>query len=67
MPNVKNLRTVRQLAAESQGSFTEPALRWLIFKASENGLDRAIVRIGKRVRVDVEAFNKWLGRQGEHA
>lgn len=63
MPEVRNLRTVKQLAAESAGSFTEPALRWLIFKANENGLEPALVRIGRRVRIDLERFNHWLGQQ----
>jgi hypothetical protein len=38
--------------------------RWLIFNAEENGLERAIVRVGRRVLIDVDAFNEWLaGRQ----
>ena len=38
---VENLRTVRQMA-ESTPIFTEAYLRWLIFNASQNGLDRAL-------------------------
>lgn len=67
MPDLKNLRTVKGLAAESRGTFTEPALRWLIFKANENGLDAALVRVGRKVLIDVEGFNKWLAGQQKAA
>jgi hypothetical protein len=43
---LERLRTVRQLA-ERYPAFTEPSIRWLIFNAHHNGLDRAIVRVGK--------------------
>jgi hypothetical protein len=45
--------------------WTEPALRWIIFKAHENGLDDAgaILRVGKRVFVDEARFFGWLRAQ----
>lgn len=62
-----NLKTVRQLVEESRKiagghvpAFTEGSLRWLIFNAAENGLEVAIVRVGRRVLIDVDAFNAWL-------
>jgi hypothetical protein len=33
---------------------------WLIFNAEEIGLSPAIVRVGRRVYIDVDAFNVWL-------
>jgi hypothetical protein len=63
MPELRNLRTVKALAAECPGAFTEPALRWLIFKSAENGLNSALVRVGRKVLIDVEGFNAWLERQ----
>ena len=69
MVRFDNLRTVRQIVEASreasggqQPAITEGGLRWLIFRADQNGLDEAIVRVGRRVLIDVEAFNRWLER-----
>ncbi len=61
----KNLRTIRQLAAEAQaqdgGSFlTEAKLRWWVHNADKNGLKVAMIRVGGRIFFDREAFNGWL-------
>lgn len=57
------LMTVRQLA-EAQPAFSESSLRWLLFNAHTNGLDDsgAIVRIGRRVLIDVDKFGVWIER-----
>ncbi len=55
----EHLRTVTQLAEELP-AFDEPAIRRLIFLAEENGLARAIVRIGRRVYIDIRGFNQWI-------
>lgn len=67
MVRFDNLRTVRQIVEASRQAsggqhpaITEGGLRWLIFRADQNGLDQAIVRVGRRVLIDVEAFNSWL-------
>jgi hypothetical protein len=61
---VRRLRTVRQFAEEHDG-FREPSLRWLIFKAKENGLERAgaIVRVGRKVLIDEDRFFAWIDAQ----
>jgi hypothetical protein len=61
--NAESLRTVSQLATELP-AFDERALRRLIFNAGELGLSPAIVRIGRRVFIDKEAFDAWLERCG---
>jgi hypothetical protein len=38
-----------------------------LFKASENGLEAAIVRVGRKVLIDVEQFNVWLAKQKKAA
>lgn len=60
----QDLRTVQQLS-ERNPAFTQPSLRWLIFNAKTNGLDKAIVRVGTRVLIDEPRFNRWLERQRE--
>lgn len=59
---MKDLHTVKQLA-EIRPSFSESALRGLIFRAEENGLDRVIVRVGRRVLLDLTRFDAWLEKQ----
>ena len=58
---VRRLRTVAQFHRE-HNEFSEPALRWLIFKAKENGLLEAgaIVRIRRRVYIEPGNFFHWI-------
>ena len=56
---LENLRTVRQIA-ESSPVFSEASLRWLIFNAKQNGLEPALIRVNRRVLIDLECFNEWL-------
>lgn len=68
--------TIRQLS-ERYPAFSEPALRNLVFCSKDrlsskghisgNGLDRAIIRIGRKVLIDAEQFQLWLKeKQGSH-
>ena len=56
---IENLVTVKQLS-EVCPAFTEASLRWLIFNAKANGLDRALVKVGRRILVDEIEFGRWL-------
>ena len=70
--------TIRQLS-ERYPAFSEPALRNLVFCAKPrlstkgpipgNGLDRAIIRVGRKVLIDAEQFQSWLREKqgGGHA
>jgi hypothetical protein len=60
----RQLRTVAQFAHEYD-AFREPSLRWLIFSARQNGLEKAgaIVRIGRRVYIDPARFFTWVDAQ----
>lgn len=61
--------TIRQLS-ERFPAFSEPALRNLVFCSKTrqstkgpipgNGLNLAIIRIGRKVLIDVEQFEAWL-------
>ncbi len=57
--NFDNLKTVKQLA-DANPAFTEASLRWLIYRAEDNGLDEVIVRVGRRVLFDMDKFEEWL-------
>jgi hypothetical protein len=67
--NARPLYSVKQFS-EKHPAFTQSSLRALIDKARErhssrgvvpgNGLASAIVRIGRKVLIDEEAFFSWI-------
>jgi hypothetical protein len=62
--------TIRAFLDRHRGEgWTEPSLRWILFKSSENGLAEsgAIVRQGRRIRIDEAAFFCWLRSQSRAA
>ena len=63
----RNLKTVPNFAAD--GPFTEGQIRWFIFNAQSNGLAAAaaVVRVGRRVYLDVDKFETWIDRQNPPA
>ena len=63
----RNLKTVAQFADGT--AFTEGQLRWWIFNADSNGMDAesVVVRIGRRVYLDVDGFERWIAAQNQRA
>jgi hypothetical protein len=63
----RNLQTVVSFANSSP--FTVAQVRWLIFNAGSNGLSDAdaIVRVGRRVYIDIDRFDDWLTAQNKPA
>jgi hypothetical protein len=59
----RNLRTIADVAAA--GPFTANQLRWYVFNAPENGLAPAVVRVGRRVYLDVDELDAWIERQNQ--
>jgi len=59
------LYTIRQFA-QAQPAMSEASIRWQIFKAEENGLQKsgAIRRVGRRVYIVGERYIAWLDSQG---
>ena len=59
--------------SQYEGTFSKSAIRHLIFNAKDrvvsdgtiipgNGLAPAILRVGRRVLIDIPAFEAWLNR-----
>jgi hypothetical protein len=48
------------LFASRHPAFTESSLRWLLFNAHENGMEAAVIRVGRRVLIHEERFLEWL-------
>ena len=44
---------------------TDGGLRHLIFHAEQNGFNRVIKRVGRRVLIDEKAFFEWVDQQNE--
>ena len=72
--STRTLLTVRQFS-EAHPAFPEGSLRNLIFLAKTrkttqgtiagNGLDVALVRIGRKVLIDESKFFRWIDEQQE--
>ncbi len=58
--------TVEQFA-QKYPAFTPSSLRWLLFNRATNGLDAAVVQLGRRVLIDEAAFVAWLREHREAA
>lgn len=63
MANLTKYKTIKQLV-ESGAPFSEAGLRWQVFHAQENGLSPALLRVGKKLLIDEEAFEQWLKSKG---
>ena len=61
-PRLTRLRTVRQMDEEPSIPFGESSLRWLIFNSEMNGFEQCIVRLGRRLFIDLDAFEDYLGQ-----
>jgi len=61
---VRNPSTISQLR-EDNPAFTEGGIRWQIFNSERNGLAEAgaIIRIGRRIYIDADAYFAWLEAQ----
>ena len=57
------LKTVAAFAAD--GPWSESQVRWWIFNAANNGLQAqgGVIRIGRRVYIDTDAFDRWIDSQ----
>ena len=59
MSDFTQLRTVKQVA-QLNPAFSESSLRWLIFRSDFYGFAPCVVRVRRRVLIDVDQFNKWI-------
>jgi hypothetical protein len=63
----RDLRTFKKFAQESDGTFSEPALRWMRFNSAHNGFADAFVVLNRRVLIHVPKFNECLKRSQQRA
>lgn len=60
---VKRLATVRQ-TVELYPAFSQSSIRWLIFNERSNGFETTIRRIGRKVLIDLDAFEAFIEQGG---
>ena len=63
-PAQRQLYTVTQFC-QHHPAFTQGGLRWLLFNRETNGLKKAVVRVGRKLLIDENAFFAWLDEQNE--
>lgn len=62
--NNRALSTVKNLPSKyPDANFTPATIRWLIYNAKDNGFDACIVRMGRKVLIDLARFEAWLDEQ----
>ncbi len=71
-PSFQRWATIKQIAAMQRYSWlTESAIRHLVHEASDrtgskgavipgNGLASAVIRIGRKVLIDLDLFDEWI-------
>lgn len=57
------LLTVQQIIAGGAYPFTLGQIRHYLTHRHKNGLDKAIVKIGKRVYFKISEFDEWIENQ----
>jgi len=67
MLNIPNYNTVKKMAEDYPEVCPEGGLRWQIFKEETNGLkdSGAIVRVGRKVLINVDRYFQWIDSQQE--
>jgi hypothetical protein len=54
--------TVKQFC-QRYPAFSHGGMRWLLFHRKENGLEHAVLKVGRKVLIDVDQFFVWLAQQ----
>ena len=63
-PASRRLVTVRQFC-QQHTAFSVGGIRWLLFHRNQNGLERAVRKVGRRVLIDIDQFFLWIEGQNE--
>lgn len=60
---MSNYLDVKQMS-ERYPAFSPASFRYMIFHAKKTGLEKAIIRLGRKVLIKPEIFEDWLENQG---
>lgn len=59
----KRLATVKQMS-QLYPAFSESSLRWLIFNQKHNGFACCVKKVGRKVVISLDEFEKFIDSQG---
>lgn len=65
MVDVKNYKTIKEMAKLYSPLFTESSLRQMIHKNTDN-INQCVFRIGGRVLFNIEKFEQWFNEREEN-
>lgn len=58
----KRWASVKQ-TAETYPGFSEHSLRWIIFNKNQNGFNRVMRQVGRKIIIDLDLFEEWVEAQ----
>lgn len=56
VPDFSEWETIRGLSKLSDGKLTETQIRWQLRFREQNGLDKAVVKVGKTIYIHVPTY-----------
>jgi len=57
----KRLSAVKYVPSHYPDSgLTESSIRWLLFNSEENGFGSCVRRVGRKILIDLDAFENWM-------
>jgi hypothetical protein len=56
VPDFSDWETIRGLSKLSNGKLTETQIRWQLRFRDQNGLDKAVVKVGKTIYIHVPTY-----------
>lgn len=64
--NYRRFATVKNTVLKYPDIATEAGLRWWIFNEKENGFAHCVRRVGRKVLIDLDAFERWIDQGGQN-
>lgn len=61
----KRLVPVKKIPELYPAAFSESSIRWLIFNEKKNGISKCLRRLGRKVLIDLDAFEHWIDQHGQ--
>ena len=61
----RKMKMTVQQYVDSHPYYTLAAFRWILFNRATNGINKAVIKIGKKILIDSEAAEAWENSQRE--
>jgi hypothetical protein len=59
----KRLSPVKKMPEYYPGAVSESSIRWWIFNSKTNGFESCVRRLGRKILIDLDAFEAWIDKQ----